>query len=133
MDAPEPLVNLFMQDQRKYIRFNAEGSVILKSEDGKSCSIKADLADINLTGIGVYAQEELDTGINVKLELITKLSEEPIVGEGKVKYVREIKRNNTIVFRIGIEFTNIDKNAVQNIITRIQEEICARARKAKIF
>jgi c-di-GMP-binding flagellar brake protein YcgR len=121
-----------MQDQRKYIRFNAEGSVILKSEEGKSRSIKADLVDISLMGIGVYAQEKMDIGINVKLELITELWEEPIVGEGKIKYAKPIKRKNDEAFRMGIEFIKIEKGAVQYIINHIQEDICAKARKIQI-
>jgi len=119
-----------MQDRRKYIRFNIEGSVILKSEDGK-CTIRADLVDINLTGIAVYAEEKLNADTNVSLELTSKLWEESTVGKGRVKYVQERKRNNNVIFRIGIEFIDIEKKAIQYIINRIQEDICAKARKAR--
>jgi len=45
--------------------------------------------------------------------------------------VQERKRDNNVIFRIGIEFIDIEKKAIQYIINRIQEDICAKARKAR--
>jgi hypothetical protein len=122
-----------MQEQRKYIRYNSEGGVIIKPEDGMSRNIQANLVDISFLGIGVEAGEKISSGTDVEFELTTKLWDKTIIGKGKVKHMQGIKRYDTDILRIGIEFIDVDKETIRCIINRIQEDICAQARRKKTF
>jgi hypothetical protein len=122
-----------MQERRKYIRYDIDGSAVLKIDGQMLGTIKGELVNIGFQGMSVYVPEKIEEGINVKFELTTKLYDRPVVGEGKIIYVKIIKRYDTNVFRIGIEFLNFDRKAIQYIIARIQEGICLEARKKRTF
>jgi len=120
-----------MQERRKYIRYAIEGSAVLTTEEDTARSINGDLINIGFQGMSLNLLEKIREGIRVKFALITKLHDKSIIGEGKVKYVHEITRYGTNVFRLGIEFTNIDNEAIRSIINRIQEDLCAEARRKR--
>jgi len=117
-----------MQERRKYLRFNTAGSVVLKTGDATPTIIKAELFNISFEGFSAYAPEKIEIGSDVKFELSLKSWDEPIIGEGKIRYIHETKRPDGS-FRVGIEFSNIDKKAIQHIINNIQAEICSEARR----
>ena len=117
-----------MQERRKYLRFNIVGSVVLKIGDTTPTIIKAELFNISFDGFSVYTPEKIEIGSDVKFELSTKLWNEIITGEGKIRNMHETKRPDGS-FRVGIEFGEIDKKAIQHIINNIQAEICSEARR----
>jgi len=117
-----------MQERRKYLRFNIEGSVVLKIGDETPVIIKAELFNISFDGFSVYTPEKIEIGSDVKFELSLKLWNEIIIGEGKIRYIHETKRPDGS-FRVGVEFCSIDKKVIQNIINHIQSEICSEARR----
>jgi len=121
-----------MPELRKYTRLNAEGTVILRPKNDTSRSIKADLVDISFYGMGVYTQEILEADTDVKLELIAKLYNEPIIMEGRIKYAKEIKRQDKNVFRIGIEFISTEKKDIQYLMAHIQANKYAKLRGRKV-
>ncbi len=121
-----------MPELRKYTRLNAEGTVILRPKNDTSRSIKADLVDISFYGMGVYTQEKLEADTDVKLELIAKLYNEPIIMEGRIKYAKEIKRQDKNVFRIGIEFISTEKKDIQYLMAHIQANKYAKLRGRKV-
>ncbi len=97
-----------------------------------SRSIKADLIDISSVGIGVVTQESIEIGTNVAFELMTKLWNAPIIGEGKIIYIKEIQKEDKKVFRVGIDFVKVEKESIRCIINLLQKEICFKARKKSI-
>jgi len=117
-----------MQERRKYLRFNTAGSVVLKIGDAVPAIIKAELFNISFDGFSVYAPEKIEIGSDVKFELSVTLWNEVIIGEGKIRYIHETKRPDGS-FRVGVEFCDIDKKVIQNIINHIQAEICSEARR----
>ena len=117
-----------MQERRKYLRFNTEGSVVLKIGDAAPTIIKTELFNISFDGFSVYTPEKIEIGNDVKFELSIKLWNEVIIGDGKIRYIHETKRPDGS-FRVGIEFSDIDKKAIQNIINHIQAEICSEVRR----
>lgn len=117
-----------MQERRKYLRFNTAGSALLKIEDNAPTPIKVELFNISFEGFSVYAPEKIEAGANVRFELSVNSWNEPIIGEGKIRYIHETKRPDGS-FRVGIEFSDIDKKAIQHIINNIQAEICSQARR----
>jgi c-di-GMP-binding flagellar brake protein YcgR len=122
-----------MKERRTYIRFDSQDYVIIRPENDASPAVKADLVDISFSGVGVYSNEKISSNTKVKVELVTKLWDKPIVGEGKVVHAVEVHKYNKDVFRIGIEFVNIDKDAIQGIINLIQSDICQEAKRKKKF
>lgn len=126
-----------MEERRRYKRFNAEGSVILKVEGSVILkveeepvrSLNTDLADISFLGIGVYAPEIINPGSKVQFELHTKFFDAPLTGKGRIKYVLETKSGNATVFRTGIEFTRIEEKPLQELISRVHADTCTDIRK----
>lgn len=118
-----------MREQRKFIRYEAEGRVTLSPDDGSSRAIETELVDISFAGIGVFSPEKIEPGTSVRFELVTSLAGDRLIGTGQVRYAQGHKKYNTDVFRIGIEFIKLDQKLAQHIINGIQEQICAEARK----
>ena len=118
-----------MLEKRAHIRYSVEGTISLKPEGGAPLIIKADLADICSGGLGVYSKEKIESGVDVTFELTTKLWHEPIIGRGKVGYSKEIKRHDGDIFKLGIQFIDIDKEALGYVITHIRGIICAETKK----
>lgn len=104
---------------------------MLKPEDATLRTIRADLYDVSFLGVGVCAPEKIEEGIHVKFELRIKLTDEPLIGEGKIAHIYETKKDNVRVFRMGIRFINSDDKKIQNLLTLIQHDIIAKERNKK--
>jgi c-di-GMP-binding flagellar brake protein YcgR len=121
-----------MKDQRWYIRYKIEGTANLKTKATGPSGIKTDLLDISYRGFATWANKKIESGSEVEFELITKLWSEPVVGKGEVKYSQETKKDQATIFRLGIEFKEIDKRILQSIINYLVQNICAEAKKKTI-
>jgi len=115
-----------MLEQREHVRYSIEGSANIKPEDGTAQAINTELIDICYKGIGVRANEKIETGACVGFKLIIKQFDKPIVGTGRVKYSKEYGAG---IFRMGIEFINIDKETIGFVISHIHRKSSAGARK----
>jgi hypothetical protein len=120
-----------MAERRKYLRYNTQGSAILKLTEGPSRSINVELVDLSFLGFSVFAQEKIEAGIDVHFELTIPLWGEPIVGKGKVVYALEMERGGTKVFRMGIDFLDVDEKTIEYALGRIVTDICKK--KDKIY
>jgi c-di-GMP-binding flagellar brake protein YcgR len=118
-----------MRDQRWYIRYKIEGTAKLKPKAAKASGIKTDLLDISYKGFAAWADNNIAAGTEVDFELITKLWDTPIIGKGEVKYAQEIKKEQKTIFRLGVEFKEIDKKILQSVINYLVQNICAEAKK----
>ncbi|MDD5348496.1 MAG: PilZ domain-containing protein [Candidatus Omnitrophica bacterium] len=125
-----------MQDQRQYLRFNIEGVVAITVKDAPERSVSCSLVDISFKGIGcvfnVATQEQLKENLAVRLELTTPFREGAICGEGVIRYVTPMQRRGQAMFRIGIEFGDINAAAIQEILARIQQQIRVQSRTTRI-
>jgi hypothetical protein len=122
-----------MNERREFKRFNIEADVVLRPQDGTSRVIKADLYTICFLGAGVYATEEIEANSIVKCELTSKLSKETIVCEGKVIYVCKVKEGPACIFRIGINFINVDSAKNQVLFNFIQRDIILQEKNRRVF
>ncbi len=121
-----------MREQRRYIRYELEGDVSLKIAELYTSTIKAELVDISFLGMGIYSSHKIAVDTTVQCELITGiLGSKPLTGKGTVKHVSEVKKLNNTVFRIGIEFTEIDRENLVCLINKIQEKICEESRSTE--
>lgn len=122
-----------MEDKRQYVRFTVKGTVTLQVNNEPPRSVACDLVDICFGGVGCIVDlatpEKITEGATVKLSFSSGSWVEPVNGTGRVKYVKQMTRRGQELLRIGIEFVEIDKKAVQGVIALIQQEICSQARK----
>jgi len=122
-----------MEDKREFVRFNSVGTVILHIEGVAGEGLKTDLVDICFGGLGctlnVSAPEKVNEGAKLTFELVTPVWKEAINGTGAVKYVKLLKRGPAEYYRIGIVFTEIDKNSIRLILNQIQREMFEQTRK----
>lgn len=120
-----------MKEQRSYGRFDIEGNIILYPKEDISRSIKADILNIGYLGMGISAKEKIEAGTYVKLEIVTKLYVEPIIGKGVIIYANEIKKYNTCIFRMGIKFVDIDNKKIKHLLSFIQSDMISKLKKSK--
>ncbi len=120
-----------MKEQRLYGRFDIAGNIILHPKEDISRSIKADILNIGYLGIGINAKEKIEAGTYVKFELITKLYVEPIIGEGTIIYTKETQKDNTVIFKMGIKFVDIDNGKIKHLLSLIQHDIISKLKKVK--
>lgn len=120
-----------MKERREFTRFDIEGDVVLKPQDGTSRVIKADLYGICFLGAGAYATERIEPGIILNLELTSKLSKETIICEGITVYATKVKDGAACIYRMGINFINIDSKKNQDIFNLIQHNIILREKDRK--
>ena len=118
-----------MLELRKFKRYDARGRVTVKPQDGSGRVVQADLVDVSFLGLGVQSSDKIDSGVIVKFEIFSDFKEEPISGEGRIKHLREVKKLGNTLFRMGIEFVNVDKKLIQGFMRRIQTGIQAELRK----
>ncbi|MCK9603223.1 MAG: PilZ domain-containing protein [Candidatus Omnitrophica bacterium] len=120
-----------MAERREYIRYDIEGHIDLKTEDGAISSFKVDVIDISFLGVSVYSKEKIDILDKiVYFELISGLLEQPLIGKGRVKYIHEEIRNKAPVFRMGLEFIDMDKSALLHFLNITQEMLALKIRRA---
>jgi hypothetical protein len=120
-----------MPEKRGYKRFKIQGRAILKWTDGVARSIDVELFDISFLGVCVVAQEKIEAGIDVDFELKFSFSPKAMFGKGKVKTSLEIKRDDAKVFRMGIDFFDVDKGALASFLACIAADIRKKEQKKK--
>lgn len=112
-----------MQDRRNYIRYFISGTVNLKFSGASTFSLKADLADIGFIGFSIYWHELIELEQIVEFEINTEFMETALIGKGKVKNIAEVIENELLIYKIGIEFTEVEQDIVLKLINCHQAKI----------
>ena len=112
-----------MANRRSYIRYNQRGSVKIKTERDTPDIVKGDLIDICFMGFCVYLKEKIDINTPIQFELMAKLNHRPLIGRGKIKSIKEAPRYGVQGFRVGVEFTDVNKKEIEILINQIQSKI----------
>jgi len=112
-----------MANRRSYVRYDQSGSVNIKTESDTPNIFKGDLVDISFMGFCVYLKEKIDINTPIQFELMADLSHRPLIGRGKIKSIREAPRYGIQGFRIGVEFTDINKDEIEMLLNQIQSKI----------
>lgn len=118
-----------MFDKRSYTRYILNGSVNFRTENNISNTIRADLIDMSFLGFSIFFKEVIEIGTNLEFELETQLMQDPLVGKGKVKNFRETIMFGMPGFKIGVEFTEVNKDSLEFLLHKIQARVCAEKRK----
>ena len=118
-----------MSEQRGYVRFKEEGNVNIKTEGDAANIVKGDLINIGFGGFSACLREKIDMGTIIQFELTAEIREIPLTGRGKIKYVTEVKERDMQGYRVGVEFTEVDKENVVMLLNRISNKICKDKKK----
>ena len=118
-----------MEEHRLFIRYKIPGEVLIQPKDGINKTIKANLIDLCFKGAGVYSNELIPTDTHVRILITSKAFEGHIRGEGKIRYVRILKKDQDELYRMGIEFVDVDSDLIRDILTQLQEELSKKVEK----
>lgn len=119
-----------MPDKRSYRRFSYENNIYLKFDKG--VPIEGKLLDISFTGASVFLKENIDVDALVQTVVqfdSTSSVEQNLVGKGRVVQIKKQRLYAQDGYRVGIEFTEIDKGVVLNILDRLEAKIIGEIRK----
>ncbi|MFH1441715.1 MAG: PilZ domain-containing protein [Candidatus Omnitrophota bacterium] len=105
-----------MKEQRKFDRLTSPGKVVFKDKDIPDAVIM----DISYGGIAIYSKEKFEIGQYLSFELKMDLVHEPVKCNGIIKYVIEKESYGALIYKVGIEFVDMNKDGVAFIIKRIQ-------------
>jgi hypothetical protein len=118
-----------MQEKRGYQRYVISGSVILKFEGNDSSILKVELVDIGFIGFSVYSRDEIALGQIVQFEIIPELMDNSLIGKGRIKDIAQVPQNDVLVFRVGIEFIDVEKDIILKLININQAKIVAETER----
>lgn len=120
-----------MSEKRSHTRYSVNADITLKTEEGVSYSFKKSVTNLSFLGAGVLSKETIVTGNDiVQFELLSKVSSTPLVGRGKIKYIEKQENGCSMpVYKIGLEFVDIDKTALLNFVKRLQDLRLAKMKK----
>lgn len=120
-----------MQERRDYERLTLDGNVSLKTENGNPRTFIAYLDNISFGGFAMHAQERIEVDRIVEFELMTQLLEQPLSGKGKIRHITTPEKYRTVIFTIGVEFIDINKDIVIYLMKRLQLKIVNEIRSKK--
>jgi len=105
---------------RIYPRYAVGGTVNLKVPDSFLNNLfDAGLDNISFGGFAMNSYLKINIDTNISFKLKSLLSDEPLPGKGRIRYVRE-DGYKTIIYKMGVEFTEVNKDVLKYLITKIQ-------------
>lgn len=121
-----------MPDKRNYLRYSQSGSVNIKMESDTPNIFQGDLIDICFWGFCAYLKKKIEIGVSIQFELRINLMHEPLIGRGKIKSTTDAPRYGVRGFRVGVEFTDVNKKKIEMLINQIQSRISREKIKKSI-
>lgn len=120
-----------MGEKRSHIRYAVNADINLKTDDGDSYVLKSGVTNISFHGATVFSPEKLDLENKpVHFELASGLSSESLKGKGRVKYIiKEERKDGSPLYKMGLEFIDIDKSAIMHFVNRLQEMQSSKIKK----
>lgn len=120
-----------MQERRSYERFDVEGSINIKSVNGKPRLLSGRLVNIGFGGFTIYTEEKIEGGKTIEFELILVALDQPLAGKGKITYTNALVKEKTTLFSMGVEFIDINKGIITHFMKRLQLKIAREVRDKK--
>lgn len=123
-----------MAERRSHTRYTVSADINLKTEEGVSYSFKTGVANIGFRGVTILSREKVDLENKVvHFELLADMSKDPLVGKGLIKYnIRQERNPGPAVFKMGLEFIDVNKGAVLHFINRLQDMRSSKIRKTRL-
>lgn len=122
-----------MSEKRSFVRYDVEGNANLNIIDVVAAGFIIEVSNISFAGLGIYSQGKMELENKlVQFELISQLQHETLSGIGRIKYIiKEDREDSLPVFRMGLEFVNIDKSVLLSLVNKFQENHCFKVKRAQ--
>jgi len=117
-----------MYDKRNYRRFSFENNIFLKFESDPGKIVEGKLLDISFVGLSIFFKESVDANTILQFDVPASI-EQHLIGKGKVTYVKKHRLYAQDGFKIGLEFIEVDKEDVIDILNRLESKILEQIRK----
>jgi c-di-GMP-binding flagellar brake protein YcgR len=111
-----------MLEHRLFTRFVVPGEVLIQLQGATIETVRAELVDISFKGAGAYSAKMIAVDTRVRFFISSKSFEKHIRGEGRIRYAHAHRRKDVDVYRLGIEFVDVDSELVRDILTRLSEK-----------
>ena len=121
-----------MIEHRLFTRYPVIGKAVLQTKTIPIRTARGDLIDMSFKGIGVYSPDPMQPHDIVRLLLTSKSFGRHIQGDGKIMYAQKVWRNDKMLFRVGIEFVNVDSDFVRDIVEGLQKESAKKSPEGTI-
>jgi hypothetical protein len=121
-----------MPDKRSYRRFSLENSIFLKFDQCSGQVIEGKLLDISFSGMSIFLKENIDpvslVQTLVQFDVRTSV-EQRLFGRARVVQIKQGRLYAQTGFRVGLEFVEVDKGTVLNILDRLESIIIEQIRR----
>ncbi len=102
--------------KRNSLRYSIKAKGTFKSESGDSKVFKGDVLDLGYLGWSIFLKESVAVNTIINFDLSADFLAQHLIGKGKIVYVTPQKITNSIGYRIGVEFIEVNKNIVMMFI-----------------
>ena len=110
-----------VNENRLFVRFPVSGSIIVQPDPQGSRVVECELFDLSFDGVGLYSPERLTWGVTVKFVINNRQLNINLGGQGRIVFCEPAKNNND--FRAGIEFLEVDRKLVREILARVRQTL----------
>lgn len=122
-----------MKEKRIHGRVDFDGRVNFKIRDGDSPVFKADLINISHNGFAIFLTQDIHIEVEniIDFEIITPRFAQPLIGSAKIRHVFKSERYKAHLFRVGLEFIDVNKDIVLLMLKRHQVKVAEEIRRKK--
>ncbi len=111
-----------MSERRGFQRFDC--AAVIRINVPHECGIaEAQVYNVSSGGAGFFAGDPLSIGGVVRFELLTEFLSAGVAGRGIIRHAQLAQDRQSPFWKTGLEFVDIDKNAVIQLIARIQARL----------
>ncbi len=107
-----------IQEKRRYARLPLDGSILLKTENGRIVATRGHLDNLSLGGFAMSATEGLSVGKEVEFFVRTPSLRDAVSGLGVVRNTEEKGPLARTRYKVGVQFINVDRNKVHRLIEK---------------
>jgi hypothetical protein len=103
--------------------------VNIVSEESRLRTFTAALHNLSFGGLAMLAPEKIDINREIAFNLDIPLLGKPLSGKGNIRYLNHASQNHPGLFALGVQFTQINQDALLYLIKRIHSKKVAVRRQ----
>jgi hypothetical protein len=108
-----------MDENPLFAKYLLPGTVLFQPVEGASRTIKGDLAEISFRSLGAYTKDKVEKDMSVRFLLMSKEHNVRLGGVGRISFVQPVVRKSQQMFKITLEFTNVDSELLRDVMMRL--------------
>jgi hypothetical protein len=107
-----------LTEKRRHTRLPLDGSIILRTRNGRITATRGRLDDLSLGGLRLTSPEELEIGNDVEFFVRSRSLDDRMSGRGIIKNMERMDSRPSPRYRVGVQFMDVDKNRVEKILDK---------------